>query len=76
MPILREKDNASENFGPHEDEESRLEEQDIKEDHTNLVSKNFDTGSYIRDALSRCSLQNGFLASELSSSLKKVRFSK
>ncbi len=37
-PILGEDDNVSRNFGFYKDKESILEEQDIVEDHKNLVS--------------------------------------
>ncbi len=74
-PIPRENDNASGNFGPHEDEESTLKEQDIEEDHRNLVGKSSDTESYTSDDLSRHTPQAGLLGSESSSSLREVRFS-
>ena len=51
-PILRENDNASENFGPHKDKESTLEEQDIEGNYTNLIGKSLDIGSCTRDGLS------------------------
>ena len=35
-PIPEKDENASENVGPHENEESILEEQDIEEDYRNL----------------------------------------
>ena len=73
--ILKEDNNASENFGPHEDEESTLEEQDIKGDHTNLVGKSFDTGSRTGDGLLGRTSQNKLLTSESSSFLREVRFS-
>lgn len=51
--MLRENDNALENFWLHEDEESILEEQNIKRDYRDLVSKSLNTGSRVRDGLSR-----------------------
>ena len=51
--ISGEDDNASDNFGPQEDEESTLEKQDIKKDHTNLVGESSDIGSCAKDGLSR-----------------------
>ena len=75
MPIPEEDNNASENFGPHEDEESVLEDQDIEEDHTNLIGKNLDIRSRARDGLSRRTPQNGLFANESSSSLKEIKFS-
>ena len=76
MLIPRKDDNASENFGLYKDKESILEEQDIKKDHTNLVGKSLDIESRARDGLSRRTPLNGPFASELSSSLREVRFSK
>ncbi len=43
MPILGEDKNTSDNFGLYEDEESIIEEQDIKGDHINLVGESSDT---------------------------------
>ncbi len=40
------------------------------------MGKSSDTRSCVKDSLSRCTPQDGLLASELSSSLKEVRFSK
>ena len=72
---MGEDENASKNVGPHEDEESILEEQDIEEDHRNLGGKSSDTRSCARDGLSGRTPQAGLLGSELSSSLREVRFS-
>ena len=74
--ISGEDDNASENFGPHEDEKSTLEEQDIERDHTYLINKSLDIRCCARDGLLERTPQDGLLASESSSFLKKVRFSK
>ena len=74
MAISGENDNISENFGPHEDKKSTLEEQDIKKDYTNLVGKSSDTRSRARDGLSGYTLQDRLFASKSSSSLKEVRF--
>lgn len=52
MSILGEDDNISKNFGSHKDEKSILEKQDIKGDHKNLVGKNSDIRSHIKDGLS------------------------
>ncbi len=73
--IPGEDENTSENFGLYEDEESILEEQDIERDHRNLVGESSDTGSSVKDGLSRRIPQDGLLTSELSSSLREVRFS-
>ena len=67
-PILKADNNASENFGPHEDKESPLEEQDIEED------KSLDTENQARDSLSGYTLQAELLGSKLLSSLREVRF--
>ena len=71
----REDDDVSENFGPHKDEEFILEEQEMEGDHRDLVGESSDTGSCARDGLSGYTPQAGLLASELSSSLREVRFS-
>ncbi len=73
--ILGKDDNALGNFVPYEDEKSTLEEQDIERDHRNLIGKSSDTESRARDGLSRRTPQAELLESELSSSLREVRFS-
>ncbi len=74
-PIPGENENTSDNFGLHEDEKSILEEQDIEGDHRYSVGESLDTRSHARDGLSGRTSQDGFLASESSSSLREVRFS-
>ena len=76
IPIPEEDDNTSKNFGPYEDEEFTLKEQEIEKDYTNLVSKSSDTESYIRDGLSGHTPQDGLFINESFSFLKEVRFSK
>ena len=71
-----EDNNASQNFMPHEDKESTLKEQEIEEDYRDLIDKSLDIGSYARNGLSKHIPQAGLLASELSLSLRKIRFSK
>ena len=75
MPILGKNDNASENFGPHEYEKSTLEEKDFGKDYTNLVGKNSDTRSRLKDGLSRPIPKDDLLASESILSLKEFKFS-
>ena len=72
MPMLGEDDNASDNFALYEDEKSISEAQDIERDHRDSISKSSDSRSH---AKARRILQDGLLGSELSSSLKEVRFS-
>ena len=72
--IAREDVNASKNFRPHKDDESEV--YDIERDPRNLIGKSSDTKSSARYGLSGCTSQYGLLASELSASLKEVRFSK
>ena len=48
MPMPGEDDNASDNFGPYEDEGSTPEAQDIEGDHRDLVGKSSDTRSRAR----------------------------
>lgn len=73
--MLREDDNVLENFEPHEDEKFILEEQDIEGDHRDLIGKSLDTKSHLRVGLSELAPQDGFFASESSSSLKMIRLS-
>lgn len=51
--MLEKNNNASDNFKLYEDEESITKEQDIERDYKDLVSKNSDTRSCVRDNLSR-----------------------
>ena len=51
-----------------------LKKQDIEKDHRNLVDKSLDTKSHLKDNLLSYILQVGLFKSELSSSLKEVRF--
>ena len=74
-PIPRKDNNASKNFGPHEDEESILKEQDIERDHTNLVAKSLNTRNRTKKGLSGRTPQDGLFVSELLSSLREVWFS-
>ena len=74
MLILGKDDNASENFGSHEDEKSILEEQDIERDNINLVNKSSDIGTCVRNGLFRCTPQDRLLISKSSSSLREARF--
>ena len=70
-----EDDDASENFGSHEDEKSTLKKQEMERDQRDFVGKSSNIGSYTRDGVSRHTLQAGLLANELSSSLREVKFS-
>ena len=74
-PIPGEDENASKNIRPHEDEKSILEKQDIEKDHRNLGSKSSNTGSRVKDGLSRCIPQIGLLGNESLSSLREIWFS-
>lgn len=76
MPIPRQNSNVWKNFMSYEDEKSILKEQNIEKNHKNLVEKSLDIRSYIKDSLSGFIPQNKFLASEMSSSLRKVRLNK
>lgn len=58
--------NASDNFGPHVDEESTLEELYIEEDYRDLIDKSLDTKSHARDSLSGSTSENRLFANELS----------
>ena len=72
MPILREDDNTSDNFGLYEDEKSTLEVQDIERDYRDSVGKSSDIGSRAKAGRTP---QDRLLGIELSSSLREVRFS-
>ena len=72
MPMPGEDDNASDNFGPYEDERSTPKAQDIEGDHRDSVGESSDTGSRARAGRTP---QDGLLGSESSSSLTEVRFS-
>ena len=48
MPMPGEDDNASDNFGPYEDERSTPKTQDIEGDHRDLVGESSDTRSRAR----------------------------
>lgn len=73
--MLGKDDNALDNFGFYEDEESTPKIQDIEGDYRDLVGNSSDTGSYIRDDLLGCIYQDRLLENESSLSLRKVRFS-
>ncbi len=73
-PIPGGDNNALENFGPHEDQKSILKEQDIEENHKNLIGKSSDIRSHIKDGLLGFTPQVVRLRSESSSSLREFRF--
>lgn len=50
--------------------------QDIENEYKYLVGESLELRSHIRDSLLRYTPQDGLLGSELSSSLRKIRFSK
>ena len=72
----REDDDASENFEPNEDEKFTLKEQEMEGDQSSSVGKNLNTESRTRDGLLGHTFQARLFASESSSSLRKVMFSK
>lgn len=73
--LLRDNENISKNFWPHEYKEFSLKEQDIEEDHWNFVAKSSDIRSCAKDNFSGYTLQAGLLRNKLSLFLKKVRYS-
>ena len=75
MLMAAEKDNLSDNFWSHEDENPTFEKPDIEEDDINLAGQSSDTGNRIWDMLSRRTSQAGLLESHLTSFGKEVRFS-
>ncbi len=74
--MLIEDDDASDYFMHHEEEEypPSNEEQKIRENQKDLIGQILDNKS-LRDMLPRHTPQAGLLESELSSSLREVRFS-
>ena len=48
MPMSREDNNISNNFGPYEDEKSTPEVQNIEKDYRDLVGKSLDIRSHAR----------------------------
>ena len=73
--LMSEKEiNRSDNFVLYEDEKSINEAENIEENHKNMVGKGSNTERCIKDSLSGCISQNRMLGSELSLSLKEVRF--
>ena len=72
IPMLEENNNTSDNFGPHKDENSTLEKQDIKGDNKDLIDQDSDTGSHAKDSLIKHTAQDRFLVSELLSFLREV----
>lgn len=75
MPMPGKDSNVSDNIRPYKDEEFRPEAQNIEKDYKDLVGKILDTGSRAKDSLSDSTPQNRLLGSELSSSLREIRFS-
>lgn len=53
IPMPGEDDNISDYFMSHELKKSTLKEQDIEGDHKDFLGKSLDTGSNIKDMLSR-----------------------
>lgn len=64
---MSEKDNnVSKTFGFYKDNESTLKKRNIEKDYKNLVDKSLNDKSYVKDCLSKCTLQNKFFANKLS----------
>lgn len=74
---MQEKDNDTlENFEFADDKKSVLKEVKIEKNHKDLVHKSCNTKSHVRNGLSRHTTQAELLASELSSFLTEIKFSK
>ena len=69
-------DDELKNFRAYENEESTLKEQKLEKNHRDLVRKCPDIKSRATNGLSGHTPEAGLLISELSSSLKKIRFGK
>ena len=74
MPMSKEDDNRSDNLVLYKDEKSTNKVEDIEEDHKNMVGKGSNTERCIKDSFSGYIFENRMLRSELSLSLKDVRF--
>lgn len=74
MPILKEDDNALNNFRHHKKKEYTLKKQDIENNQIDLIGKILDTRNYAKDILPEYICQNGLLKSESSSFLRKIKF--
>lgn len=53
IQILKEDDNISDNFKPHENKKTVLEKQDIEKDDIDYVDQSLNTGNYTKDLLLR-----------------------
>lgn len=76
MSMLKEYDNASNNFWLHVDEESILKKQNLKKDNRDLVDKSLEVRSCAKDSLSGHTSQDELFACELLLFLIEVVFSK
>lgn len=65
-------DNTLNNFGLYKDTESILKEQDIVNDHKDLISENLDTRTHIKNKLSGYTPQDELFRSESSLFLRKL----
>ena len=74
MPIAGKDDNLSDNLGSHKEEELALKRPNKEENYIDLASKSLDTGSRAIDMLSGLTPQVGLSRSELSSSLREIKF--
>ena len=72
MPMPKEDDNISDNFGTYEAEISIPEAQDMERTSRNSVDKSSDTESRVR---AEHTSEDGLLGSESSSSLREVSLS-
>lgn len=64
--MAKEDDNLSNSLGSNEDEKLTLEVLIMEKDNIDLISKSFDTETYTRDMLSRCTPEDKLLESESS----------
>ena len=68
-------DNVSNHIVYYEEDEYILERQDMEKNYIDLINKSLDIRNCIGDMMSERIFQDGLLRSELSSFLRKVRFS-
>lgn len=74
MPMPEKDNDVLENFGPYENKEPILKEQEIEKDQRNFVRKSLNTESFTREVLSEHIFKAELLASILLLFLKKVKF--
>lgn len=76
MLMLKKDDNLLDNFEAYIDKKLALKGPNMEAADIDLVDESLNTKSHAKVLLSGCTPQNRLFESELSSSLKEIRFSK